>query len=224
MLIALVLACSGASLDDSGADEPVRFGFPLPERERFYAVIGVDHDPEVNDDSLLGGAVCTNFDGEPFPACYDEHDGTDYMLEGSFEAMDAGSSPVVAAADGVVVSVADGNYDRCHVEDFQVTCDGNPMTANHVKVRHRDGVESWYWHLKSGSVAVDEGDEVRCGDLLGLVGSSGFSSAPHLHFEVVDGLGASRDPYAGSVSGPESLWEDQDGTLDLPELGCVAER
>ena len=222
MWLVFFIACSGTPLEDSGELGPVRFGFPLPERERFYAVIGVDHDPVVNNDSLLGGAVCLNYDGQPFPACYDEHDGTDYLLDGSFEAMDAGSSPIVAAADGVVVGTADGNYDRCHVEDFVVTCDGFPMTANYVKLRHRDGRETWYWHMLSGSVLVSEGDEVRCGDPLGRVGSSGNSSAPHLHFEVVDPDGSARDPYSGSVTGPESLWEDQDGTLDLPDLGCVA--
>ena len=42
-----------------------------------------------------------------------------------------------------------------------------------------------YGHFQPGSVRVKEGDRVRRGDVLGLVGSSGNSLAPHLHFHVM---------------------------------------
>lgn len=219
----LVVGCGPVDVGDGVARGPVRFGFPLPERERFYEVIGVDHDPEVQE-GTLGRAICTNFAGEPFPACYDEHDGTDYILDGSFEAMDEGSSPIVAAAAGIVVSVHDGEYDRCHasLEEGDVSCDGFPMRANHVIVQHGDGSESWYWHMKTGSVAVQEGQVVQCGEHLGLVGSSGRSSFPHLHFEVTDASGASIDPYAGPESQLETWWHQQVDVDGLPAAGCAA--
>ena len=204
-------------------DSPVRFGFPLPERELFYQTTGFDHDPEVQDPGLAS-SICTNYDGRAFPWCYDGHDGTDYLLKGDFETMDAGSTAVVAAADGEVVSVEDGHYDRCHVgSDLVVTCDGHDIIANHVILEHYDGTQTRYWHLAEGSVSVEVGDEVACGTPLGRVGSSGNSSFPHLHFEVVDKEGESLDPYRGPESQDESWWEDQGPAEGLPGAGCTAQ-
>lgn len=219
------LACSAPPSDEAG-DSDVGpqtaevFALPLAEPELFFQTTGVDHDPEVQD-AGLGSIVCTSYDGRAFPWCYDEHRGTDYLLEGGFETMDAGSTAILAAADGVVVSTEDGNYDRCHVEGSEVSCDGYPKVANHVIVEHPSGVRSKYWHMKSGSVAVEEGDQVSCGDVLGLVGSSGNSSMPHLHFQVHDAEGDFFDPYAGVMSQPESWWTDQgEDNEELPPAGC----
>lgn len=220
----LLAACSPATLVDDTDVDPVTaevFAMPLAEPERFFQTTGVDHDPEDHSDNALGGAICTNYDGRNFPWCYDGHDGSDYLLEGGFDAMDAGSTAILAAADGVVVSTDDGNYDRCHVEGTSVSCDGYPMVGNHVIVEHPSGVRTKYWHMKSGSVAVEVGEEVHCGQELGLVGSSGNSSMPHLHFEVEDGDGDTVDPYAGVFSQPESWWRDQgDDNEALPPAGC----
>jgi peptidoglycan hydrolase-like protein with peptidoglycan-binding domain len=54
--------------------------------------------------------------------------------------------------------------------------------GNLVKVRHRLGFATWYAHLSS--VAVGRGQAVTGGTLLGYVGSTGRSTAPHLHFEA----------------------------------------
>jgi murein DD-endopeptidase MepM/ murein hydrolase activator NlpD len=60
-----------------------------------------------------------------------------------------------------------------------------------VKIRHGYGIETGFCHLSSAKVEV--GQEVSRGDCLGAVGSSGRSTAPHLHYELsVDG--ALRDP------------------------------
>ncbi len=201
--------------------DPVRFGFPLPERDLFYQTTGYDHDPEIQEPGMESG-ICTSYDGRAFPWCYDGHDGSDYLMEGGFDTMDAGSTEIVAAADGEVVSTADGNYDRCHVGgDLNVTCDGYEITANHVIIEHYDGTRSLYWHMANGSVGVEVGDEVACGDFLGLVGSSGNSSLPHLHFEVQDVDENSFDPYAGDESQEESWWEDQGPAEGFPGAGCT---
>ena len=68
--------------------------------------------------------------------------------------MDKYDVEVVAAADGEVIDAVDGNYDRCHAEGRAVSCDGHPMRANIVSVRHADGIVSRYVHLKKGSVKV----------------------------------------------------------------------
>jgi len=92
---------------------------------------------------------------------------------------------VLAAAGGRVVAVVD------HLPD---TPPGAlpPTTAaraggNHVVVAMGRGRWALYAHLKPGSVRVRVGDRVRTGDVLGLLGSSGNSNAPHLHFHVMDG-------------------------------------
>jgi hypothetical protein len=232
-LAALALACSAP--EDSSlpvateTGDPVLrgevvFGFPVDDRSAISTLVGVDHDPTVHD-GTLGGLVCTAYDGSPFPACYDEHDGSDFMLDGGFDAMDAGSAGVRAAADGVVVSTEDGHYDRCHADVSDpsgVSCDGNDGIANHVIVEHAGGVQTLYWHLMKDSVLVAVGDVVSCGQALGRIGSSGFSSAPHLHFEVNLADGAVLDPYAGVESQPETWWDDQDGDEGLPGDGCAA--
>lgn len=51
-----------------------------------------------------------------------------------------------------------------------------------VVVRHRLGYESWYAHLSR--IATGPGSAVAGGSLLGYVGSTGYSTGPHLHFEV----------------------------------------
>lgn len=54
--------------------------------------------------------------------------------------------------------------------------------GNLVIVRHYNGLESYYAHLSK--VAVNTGDIVNAGDLLGYGGSTGHSTGPHLHFEI----------------------------------------
>ena len=140
------------------------------------------------------------------------------MLQGGFATMDAGSAEIVAAADGVVTETEDGNYDRCHsdIASFDIDCDGYPMRANYVIIEHETGHKTLYWHMKKDSVAVVIGEEVFAGDVLGLVGSSGKSSQPHLHFEVKSPSGEMINPYAGPYSQPETFWCDQQDPFPGP--------
>jgi len=59
--------------------------------------------------------------------------------------------------------------------------------GNHVTVRFAPDRYAMYAHLQPGSVRVKPGDQVKEGDVLGLLGSSGNASAPHLHFSIQDG-------------------------------------
>ncbi len=202
---------------------PVRFRLPLenPDGDFLYDfVVGVDHDPV---DYGGMGYQCLNYNGElSFPYCYDQHTGTDFLLGGGFEMMDEEIVWVVAAADGEVIDTEDGNYDRCHADaaSGDIDCDGHPMKANYIKLEHRSGYQTWYWHLKTSTQVVSLGDQVQCGDRLALVGSSGISSMPHLHFTVRSPDGEAIDPYAGPESQPESFWVKQDGLHDTPAELC----
>lgn len=93
----------------------------------------------------------------------------------------AWNRPVVAAGDGVVVVAKDG---------FPDTPPNHPrlgsLYGNYVVVDHGRGEFSLYGHLKQGSVKVKPGDAVSAGDRLARVGSSGLSTEPHLHFQLMD--------------------------------------
>jgi murein DD-endopeptidase MepM/ murein hydrolase activator NlpD len=60
------------------------------------------------------------------------------------------------------------------------------ILGNYVVVRHAVKLYSLFCHLHNGSVVVSEGQQVTTGALLGEVGSSGYSSFPHLHFQMMD--------------------------------------
>ncbi len=198
------------------------FGFPVAEVERISRTIGFDHDPEDHRGSVGHNALCLDYVGRTFPACYDEHQGSDYILRDGFTTMDDGSATVVAAAAGRVIETEDGNYDRCRLQGLSVDCDGYPMRANLVVIEHPTGWITRYLHLKEGSVQVEVGQWVECGAPVGLIGSSGNSSLPHLHFDVQTLDGDRLDPYAGPYSQEESLWEEQGLDVYFPAPGCTA--
>ena len=208
MRIALLLLLA-AACGDPQSDEPFSLAFPVQERDSIDWLIGVDHDPVVQEPGLAQG-ICLNYNGRAVPDCYDEHKGSDFALAGGFETMDNGSALVLAAADGIVIDTHDGEYDRCHLVQGQVgiDCDGFPMRANSITVEHEDGIITMYWHLKSGSVQVAIGDEVACGEPIGVIGSSGISSFPHLHFELQQNDQVI-DPFAGPFSQERSWWTEQ---------------
>ena len=56
------------------------------------------------------------------------------------------------------------------------------VTGNSVVIEHAPGIYSLYYHLDS--ISVEEGAIVQAGTLLGLSGSTGLSTGPHLHWEV----------------------------------------
>lgn len=224
-----LLACLPPVLNDTalGTDSapdiargatPLRF--PLIETDLFYQTTGVDHDPVEYEPASAEAVICTNYDGRAFPWCYDGHSGSDYLLFGSFETMDSGSATIVAAAAGTVVEVVDGHYDRCHATSDGVDCDGYEMVANKVEIEHPSGLRTRYLHMMNGSPTVAVGDAIECGTILGKVGSSGNSSAPHLHFEVQDATGQVLDPYAGPFSQAETWWVSQGGPETFPLGVC----
>lgn len=221
-------ADAGPALDaGQGPPDPgavPRLAFPILAADRGLMqaspIFHVDHDPMAY--SGLGRAICRNYEDRGFPWCYDGHEGSDFILDGGFTTMDAGSARVVAAAGGVVTRAVDGHYDRCHADlvTQDVSCDGRPIIPNLVELRHANGWVTQYLHLKAGSVAVSVGDRVPCGAVLGRVGSSGYSSAPHLHLEVHDPMGRVWDPFAGARSQPQSLWITQRASDGLPADVC----
>jgi MYXO-CTERM domain-containing protein len=145
---------------------------------------------------------------------YSGHRGNDYGV-GSWTGMDAGRD-LVAAADGSVIYSNDGEYDRCDTGN----CEGGSGFGNYVKLQHADGRYTYYAHMKQWSVTVSAGDWVACGTKLGEVGSSGYSTGPHLHFEVRESSGSQSDPFDGDCSFPPSYWVNQGSYMGVPGRAC----
>ncbi len=145
---------------------------------------------------------------------YSGHNGSDFGV-GSWAGMEAGMD-IVAAADGVVGSTHDGEFDECTTAD----CAGGGGYGNHVRVDHADGRETIYAHMAKWSVAVSEGQVVPCGTVLGQVGSSGYSTGPHLHFELRTAGNDRVDPFVGSCSSGTSSWVGQGSYDGLPAPTC----
>ena len=88
-------------------------------------------------------------------------------------------SPVLSARDGVVVAAVDHFHGGGTDAYFKAR-------ANYVVIRHVDHLYSRYYHLQPNSLVVTTGDQVQAGDLIGHSGSTGYTTGPHLHFDVVD--------------------------------------
>jgi murein DD-endopeptidase MepM/ murein hydrolase activator NlpD len=87
--------------------------------------------------------------------------------------------PVYAPADGQIVKVVDGFPCR-PIGDG----DGANPAGNYVVIDIGNDRQVLLAHLAAGSVAVEEGEYVASGALIGRVGNSGNSEAPHLHLHV----------------------------------------
>ncbi|WP_419014282.1 SpaA isopeptide-forming pilin-related protein [Hominenteromicrobium sp.] len=88
-------------------------------------------------------------------------------------------SPVYAAEDGTVsyVQIWDGSYDTTGMMSY----------GHMVEIRHADGNTTLYAHLSE--INVQQGEKVVRGQRIGRVGSTGNSTGPHLHFEVITSEG-----------------------------------
>ena len=111
---------------------------------------------------------------------------------------------VLAAADGRVTSVANDQQEdpsamqrpnetqeayfaRLQKEQGERLAKGlTAITGNYVMIDHGKNEYSLYAHLQPGSVGIRVGDQVKAGDVIGKLGSSGNSTEPHLHFHVCD--------------------------------------
>ncbi len=109
--------------------------------------------------------------------------------------------PVHAAFDGVTVEVVDGMAERqwLHVvrESWLAVrntlafarrgLDPARLAGNHG-IMATGGTYALYAHLAPGTVAVTRGQQVHAGEVIGRVGQTGNSTAPHLHFQVMDSV------------------------------------
>jgi len=95
-------------------------------------------------------------------------------------------TPVHAVADGTVVRVLDGQPEQTpgKLPEGQTPQTGD---GNYVVLDIGNGRFAFYAHMQPGSFKVKVGNRVRTGDVLGLLGNTGNTDTPHLHFHVMDG-------------------------------------
>ena len=128
--------------------------------------------------SFDSGFVCTSPFGyriHPIDKVSRLHSGLDMGV--------AQGTPVYASKDGVVEKVLN-----------DVT-GSSPSSGNMVSLIHDDGMKTHYYHMKYHSVVVKVGDQVKQGQKIGEVGSTGASTGAHLHFTIYDFSGQLVDPY-----------------------------
>jgi len=138
---------------------------------------------------------------------YDGHRGNDICTSPyPYYKMDNNEIDVIAAAPGTIVNKVDGHYDK--------NCVANDSIANYIIIEHADGSVALYWHMKKNSLTSKVvGQTVVAGEFLGVVGSSGDATGPHLHFEVWSGTLSKtlNDAYAGTCNtlNAKSWWITQ---------------
>ena len=114
-----------------------------------------------------------------------DHNGIDIVR--STDGKNSTSATICAIADGTVTA------QRKWVKGFKAD---SATGGNCVYIKHSDGMTTKYLHLKYGTVpdGIKDGAPVKKGDVLGYMGSTGYSYGVHLHFQVEDKNGTPVDP------------------------------
>ncbi len=174
--------------------------------------VGLQLDAPVAGDSGSDWVVNNYFDQDPTSGVLDYTGGSrsyngHYAIDidiSTFRDMDAGVQ-VLAAAGGEVVFIREDQFDR------NVSCSG---VANSVEIHTPEGFVMRYLHLKKDSVSpfIEQGEIVEAGQPIGLVGSSGCSTQPHLHFALFGPTGNVIDPFE------QGMWKDPPAYSSAPTV------
>jgi hypothetical protein len=134
---------------------------------------------------------------------------------------------IYSATDGTVVAAEDGLPEQVPgklPEGATIDMAG----GNHVVVDMGEGRYAFYAHMQPGSLKVKVGDTVKTGQALGLLGNSGNTDSPHLHFHIMDGpspLLSNGVPYVftsftgeGRVTDEDPLFKGGTVTIDKDAL------
>lgn len=184
----------------------VRFGFPVDcelDRNCF-----IQQTPDIDPGNGILDSNCGS-------ATYDGHDGWDIRLR-SLKDIERNVA-VIAVADGKVLRMRDNVADRIYEQEQDKYEIAGKECGNGLVLAHANGISSQYCHLKKGSLAIQPGANVRRGQILGAVGSSGLAQFPHLHF-AVRREGKLLDPLTGRSLQNNSLCGDFSKSLFEPSL------
>lgn len=148
-------------------------------RQGNQVVCSVQSLMDMDEGSGIRDPLCGN-------ATYDQHKGIDIRVR-DLEVMNRGVA-VLAMADGVVVARRDGVADHLMETAADKEAVSGRECGNGIRIDHGSGeagrMTTQYCHMKRGSVAVEVGDQISRGEVVGGLGLSGATQFPHIHVSV----------------------------------------
>ncbi|MFT3864225.1 MAG: M23 family metallopeptidase [Solirubrobacterales bacterium] len=163
---------------------------------------------------------------ERFAIDFVQIDPLDRLFEGALDQLSSYpyfGDEVHSATTGKVVGVVD-DIPNTPAGSFPESITAERAGGNHVVVAFGGGHYAFYAHLQPGSVRVKVGQKVKVGQTLGLLGNSGNSNAPHLHFHVMDSphpLASNGMPYRFKSFTVEGKLENLEG-IEAGETAKIA--
>tara|TARA_Y100000591_G_scaffold321563_1_gene336732 strand:+ start:126 stop:1472 length:1347 start_codon:yes stop_codon:yes gene_type:complete len=143
-------------------DEINLYNFKYKNYEEYYDIKGKSITKSLMKTPINGARLSSSFGMRKHPILgYNKmHRGTDFAAPSG--------TPIMASGSGTITRAR--------------WCGGG---GNCVKIKHNSTYETVYAHLKSFAKGVKEGRKVKQGQIIGYVGSTGMSTGPHLHYEVI---------------------------------------
>jgi len=138
------------------------YNFRYNNDEEFYDIKGKSITKSLMKTPINGARLSSSFGMRKHPILgYNKmHRGTDFAAPSG--------TPIMASGSGTVTRAR--------------WCGGG---GNCVKIKHNSTYETIYAHMKSFAKGIKEGRKVKQGQIIGYVGSTGLSTGPHLHYEVI---------------------------------------
>ena len=138
------------------------YNFKHNNDEEYYNIKGKSITKSLMKTPINGARLSSSFGMRKHPILgYNKmHKGTDFAA--------ASGTPIMASGSGTVTRAR--------------WCGGG---GNCVKIKHNSTYETIYAHMKSFAKGIKEGRKVKQGQIIGYVGSTGMSTGPHLHYEVI---------------------------------------
>ena len=138
------------------------YNFKYKNEEEYYDIKGKSITKSLMKTPINGARLSSSFGMRKHPILgYNKmHRGTDFAAPSG--------TPIIASGSGTVTRAR--------------WCGGG---GNCVKIKHNSTYETIYAHMKSFAKGIKEGRKVKQGQIIGYVGSTGLSTGPHLHYEVL---------------------------------------
>ncbi len=138
------------------------YNFKFNSEEDYYDIKGKSITKSLMKTPINGARLSSSFGMRKHPILgYNKmHRGTDFAVPSG--------TPIMASGSGTVTRAR--------------WCGGG---GNCVKIKHNSTYQTIYAHMKSFAKGIKEGKKVKQGQIIGYVGSTGLSTGPHLHYEVI---------------------------------------
>ena len=138
------------------------YNFKFNNQEDYYDIKGKSITKSLMKTPINGARLSSSFGMRKHPILgYNKmHRGTDFAAPSG--------TPIMASGSGTVTRAR--------------WCGGG---GNCVKIKHNSTYETIYAHMKNFAKGIKEGRKVKQGQIIGYVGSTGLSTGPHLHYEVI---------------------------------------